>query len=115
MQKQKKERERKVGCGSRKEVQQCRDSLEVEERKLYFELQEKERQRQHQFKLKILEGKVKKTMDNNDGFRIASAVKIVPEVDDIDMEHYLLSCEKAIQIHTFPKNKWTALMHMQLT
>src|ERR1043165_4657999 len=46
---------------------------------------------------------------------MASAVKFVPKFDEANIEHYFVSFEKAMNIHKFPRDKWTALLHPQLT
>lgn len=49
-------------------------------------------------------------------FRISSAVKFIPKFDELDVEHYLLFFEKVLAIHIISfKEKWTALLHIQLT
>lgn len=99
------------------EIMERRARLSAEERKFQLELEDKERQRQHELQLRTLESNVVGKGDVNEGdrFRIASAVKLLPKFDEIDIEYYLLSFEKTMAIHKFPKDKWTALMHTQLT
>ena len=82
---------------------------------LELEVQEKDKVRQHELKLKKLENNVIEQDDMEQGFRMSNAVKFVPKFDELDVEHYLLAFEKAMQIHKFPKDKWTGLIHTQLT
>src|SRR5688572_240815 len=82
---------------------------------LELEVQEKDKVRQHELKLKKLENNVIEQDDMEQGFRMSNAVKFVPKFDELDVEHYLLAFEKAMQIHKFPKDKWKGLIHTQLT
>src|ERR1043165_8105620 len=93
--------------------------LEAAERKLHMELEEKEKQRQHQLQMKELGGTVELLSGghfeelaegNTDRpgqssrFNISSAVKFVPRFADTNLEHYLQSFEKAMELHQFQKD-----------
>src|SRR5678816_2337272 len=99
------------------EMFKLRIEAEAAQSKLQLELevQEKDKVRQHELKLKKLENNVIEQDDMEQGFRMSNAVKFVPKFDELDVEHYLLAFEKAMQIHKFPKDKWTGLIHTQLT
>src|SRR6218665_1104507 len=53
--------------------------------------------------------------DGTDSFRLSSAIKFVPKFQEQDLEQFLLNFEKSMEIHNFPKDKWTALIHTKLT
>ena len=94
-------------------LEERRLQVEFEEKKLRLEMEEKERVRR--YKLECRECKVSEgDEDGQDNFRIASAVRLVPKFDEMAVENYFMSFEKAMEIHKFPKNKWTALLHSQL-
>src|ERR1043165_371424 len=90
---------------------------EAEEKERQRQVDEKERQRQYELELKRIEAKVLNPSpeQDKDVFRVASAVKLVPKFDEANIEHYFVSFEKAMTIHKFPRDKWTALLHPQLT
>ena len=50
-----------------------------------------------------------------DSFKFAGAMKFVPKFESSDVEHYLVAFEKAMALHKIPNDKWTALLHPQLT
>ena len=97
------------------ESDERRARIALEEARLAADAEEKERVRQYDLKMKRMEEHLGDYSDSTDSFRIASAVKFVPKFDDVDMDHYILAFEKAMEIHKFPKDKWTALIHTQLT
>jgi|SRR6218665_10323 len=43
------------------------------------------------------------------------AMKFVPSFEQFDSAQSLLNFEKAMAIHKFPKEKWSALLHTKLT
>src|ERR1043165_2384496 len=116
--------ERRLQTEERKAEMQEKLKMEERERvrkaeleKMQAELQEKEKQRQYELELKRIEAKVLNPSpeQDKDVFRVASAVKLVPKFDEANIEHYFISFEKAMTIHKFPRDKWTALLHPQLT
>src|ERR1043165_9447767 len=90
---------------------------ELQEKERQRQVDEKERQRQYELELKRIEAKVLNPSPEQDKnvFRVASAEKLVPKFDEANIEHYFISFEKAMTIHKFPRDKWTALLHPQLT
>lgn len=94
--------------------------VEAEERKFQAELQEREGDRQRQLELELKRvGVTDLNLDPEPEsdilFRMASAIKLVPKFDEADIEHYIMSLEKAMQIHKFSREKLSALLHSQLT
>src|ERR1043165_753399 len=103
----------------KREEREMQEKLKMEERERVrrAEAEEKEKQRQYELELKRIEAKVLNPSPEHDKdvFRMASAVKFVPKFDEANIEHYFVSFEKAMTIHKFPRDKWTALLHPQLT
>ena len=106
------EEERRVRFKIEVDARQAR--LEVEERIARINAEDKEKKRQHGLRMRELELSVRKENDMND-FRIAAAVKIVPEFEEMEVEQFLLAFEQAMQIQKVAKAKWTALIHTKLT
>jgi len=89
-----------------------RENRAIEESKLKMELEklemdDKEKARQHEINLKHLDQNLPVVTDpiQNDSFRLSAAIKFVPPFDDVDMTKFLNAFEKAMTIHTFPKDK----------
>src|ERR1043165_9420846 len=116
----------------RMEAEMLDRKMRIENERLAMELVEKEKLRQHQLQMKELGGSferltggyfedVANAEDNAERigqtsrFNISSAVKFVPRFDDSNLEHYLQAFEKAMELHQFPKDKWSALIHTKLT
>lgn len=108
------------------EAEERRMQAQVEERRMQaqtearrMEMEENEKQRQYELELRRIDRPTadgsERTNRDNESFRLASAIKFVPKWEDTDIEQYLLSFEKAMMLHHFPRDKWTALLHPQLT
>ena len=54
------------------------------------------------------------TTERQDSFRLSAATKFVPPFLQ-EIEHFLESFEKVMEIHTFQHDKWSALIHTKLT
>ena len=107
----------KMQMQSEAEERKMKIEAEIAERRFKLEAEEKARQREYDLQVRTLRGKLGETEETLDGekFRLASAIKFVPKFSELDVENYLVSFEKIMAIHKFPKDKWTALMHTQLT
>src|SRR6218665_161518 len=80
-------------------------------------MENKEKARQHEINLKRLDQNLPAVIDplHNDGFRFSAAIEFVPPFDEVDMTQFLDAFEKVMNIHAFPRDKWTQLIHTKLT
>ena len=109
--------------------------LEMEEKKRRdrFEMEENDKKAAYDLELRKLEAAEREQIrkhglrtqgirvdevghtDGTDSFRLSSAIKFVPKFQEQDLEQFLLNFEKSMELHNFPKDKWTALIHTKLT
>ena len=105
-------------------------AVQAEEKRLALEAQERMRLEDRKLEQQKLEIQLKKIEMGNftdmdeigenigrgkDSFKFAAAMKFVPKFQSSDVEHYLIAFEKAMALHKIPNEKWTALLHPQLT
>jgi len=48
-------------------------------------------------------------------FRINTAIKIIPKFNEHDVESFLLSLKKTVQLNQFPEDKYVSILQAQLT
>src|SRR6218665_649877 len=87
--------------------------LEVERERLA--LAEREQIRKHGLRTQGIRVDEVGHTEDTDSFRMSAAIKFVPKFQEQDLEQFLLNFEKSMEIHNFPKDKWTALIHTKLT
>src|SRR6218665_3969701 len=85
----------------------------LELRKL--EAAEREQIRKHRLRTQGIRVDEGGHTEDTDSFRMSSAIKFVPKFQEQDLEQFLFNFEKSMEIHNFPKDKWTALIHTKLT
>lgn len=128
--------QRKLDAEQRKleiEAEQRKIELDTERRKiesntrLELERQAAEReklkmQQEHEFAMRQLElqntpasGVASTSIPITSGFRVDSAVKLVPKFNESDVESFLASFEKIAQINSWPADKYTAILQAHLT
>src|SRR6218665_2471544 len=88
-------------------------AYDLELRKL--EAAEREQIRKHGLRTQRIHVDEVGHTEDTDSFRMSSAIKFVPNFQEHDLEQFLLNFEKSMEIHNFPKDKWTALIHTKLT
>src|SRR6218665_318964 len=87
--------------------------LEIEKERLA--LAEREQIRKHGLRTQGIRVDEVGHTEDTDSFRMSAAIKFVPKFQEQDLEQFLLNFEKSMEIHNFPKDKWTALIHTKLT
>src|SRR6218665_147307 len=87
--------------------------LEIEKERLA--LAEREHIRKHGLRTQGIRVDEVGHTNDTDSFRMSAAIKFVPKFQEHDLEQFLLNFEKSMEIHNFPKDKWTALIHTKLT
>src|SRR6218665_3557031 len=106
------------------EEKEKRDRLEMEEndKKAAYALElrkleaaEREQIRKHGLRTQGIRVDEVGHTEDTDSFRMSAAIKFVPKFQEQDLEQFLLNFEKSMEIHNFPKDKWTALIHTKLT
>src|SRR6218665_1578041 len=95
-------------------------SYDLEIRKLEIEkewlaLAEREQIRKHGLRTQGIRVDEVGHTEDTDSFTMSSSIKFVPKFQEQDLEQFLLNFEKSMEIHNFPKDKWTALIHTKLT
>src|SRR6218665_106397 len=89
--------------------------IEKEIEKERLALAEREQIRKHGLRTQGIRVDEGGHTEDTDSFRMSSAIKFVPKFQEQDLEKFLLNFEKSMEIHNFPKDKWTALIHTKLT
>src|SRR6218665_822186 len=94
--------------------------MSVEETKLRIEMEAREKDydkqiRKHGLRTQGIRVDEVGHTEDTDSFRMSAAIKFVPKFQEQDLEQFLLNFEKSMEIHNFPKDKWTALIHTKLT
>ena len=51
--------------------------------------------------------------ERQDSFRMSAAIKFLPPFSK-DIEQFLDSFEKVMELHKFPRDKWSTLVHTKL-
>src|SRR6218665_533195 len=123
---------RKV-LGLNRLIKKTRFEFEETEKKARFEMEENDKKAGYDLELRKLEaaerGHIRKHElrtkgiqvdevghpEDTDSFRMSSAIKFVTKFQEHDLEQLLLNFEKSMEIHNFPKDKWTPLIHTKLT
>src|SRR6218665_3384963 len=126
-------REKDYDRRARLEMEEKRFRLEETERKARFEMEENDKKAAYALELRKLEAAEREQIrkhglrtqgirvdevghtEDTDSFRMSAAIKFVPKFQEQDLEQFLLNFEKSMEIHNFPKDKWTALIHTKLT
>src|SRR6218665_1882629 len=111
----------------------ARLALEEKERTASLEMEENDKKAAYALELRKLEAAEREQIrkhglrtqgirvdevghtEDTDSFRMSAAIKFVPKFQEQDLEQFLLNFEKSMEIHNFPKDKWTALIHTKLT
>lgn len=114
--------ERKLRMQSEIEERKLRIQQEVEERRMRIEqkIQESREMREHELALRRLELEKSKTdtsihISETSKFKVDVAAKLVPKLNENDIESFLLSFEKIAQINAWPVEKYAAILQPQLT
>src|SRR6218665_508874 len=97
------------------EERERRAKLDLEKKRLAAE--EREKGRRYELRsqgIEVVETEVDVTTERQDSFRLSAAIKFVPPFSE-DIEKFLESFEKVMEIHKFPRDKWSALIHTKLT
>ena len=79
--------------------------------------EEREKVRRYELRsqgIEVVETEVDVMTERQDSFRLSAAIKFVPPFSE-DIEKFLESFEKVMEIHKFPRDKWSALIHTKLT
>jgi len=100
--------ERRVAAQTEERKLEAQERMRTEDRKLEELKLEIERKRVEGGDFRDISGR------DNTSFKFAHAIKFVPKFDTTDIEHYLLSFEKAMSLHKIQKENWTVLLHPQL-
>jgi hypothetical protein len=87
--------------------------LELERERIAQELAEREKQRAHELAMRQLELGFKPTFtqaaaaaaDRTPSFRQDVAIKLIPKFNETDVESFLLSFEKIVELNEFPRDK----------
>ena len=53
------------------------------------------------------------TTERQDSFRVSAAIKFLPPFSE-DIEQFSDSFEKVMELHKFPRYKWSTLVHTKL-
>ena len=96
--------------------------LENEDRERARQSQAQERERERQFELRKLELQVAPAHTSpiavprvpTPAFRIESAIKLIPQFDENDVETFLITFEKIASINKFPAEKYAAILQAHL-
>src|SRR6218665_693483 len=134
------EKERTARLEMDEKEKTARLEMEVKEKRARFEMEENDKKAAYDFELRQLEIEKERLAlaereqirkhglrtqgirvdevghtEGTDSFRMSSAIKFVPKFQEQNLEQFLLNFEKSMEIHNFPKDKWTALIHTKLT
>ena len=102
------------------ELQKHRQEIEQQKRQRQQEMELEDRRMKHELEMKRLEfsTSVAPSVDNRpqaSGFRVDTAVKLIPKFNEHDVESFLLSFEKIAQLNSFPEDKYAAILQAHLT
>src|SRR6218665_1738027 len=127
------ETEKKARFEMEEKGKKARFELEEKEKTARLEMEENDKKAAYDLELRKLEAAEREQIrkhelqtngirvdevghtEDTDSFRMSSAIKFVPKFQEHDLEQFLLNFEKSMEIHNFPKDKWTALIHTKLT